>query len=130
MWHYHHHHLPPPGFGPPFWVHKPHVRGLLHIAVLRLLRDQPLYGSEVQRLLKERFGVEVSGPAIYVTLRRLEELGLVVSTWDTSGPGPARRVYRITEEGQAYLEKSMEGLRKLRELLEKIVGEPGPPPGH
>ncbi len=37
--------------------------------------------------------------AVYRCLRALEADGCVVSDWDTTGSGPARRVYRLTEIG-------------------------------
>jgi poly-beta-hydroxybutyrate-responsive repressor len=40
---------------------------------------------------------------IYRTLRRLETAGRVHSSWDTSGAGPARRVYVLTESGVQHL---------------------------
>lgn len=91
------------------------------MAILKILKDQPMHGSEIQRLLKERFGLEVSGPAVYGALRKLEAFGFVVATWDTSGSGPARRVYRITEEGLDYLQKVTEKLGKLKELVDKLL---------
>lgn len=97
------------------------VRGLLHIAILKLLKERPLHGSEVLRLLKEQFEIEVSAPAIYGALRKLEARGLVVATWDASATGPVRRVYRITEEGVDYLQRVTERLRKLRELVDKLL---------
>jgi len=113
----------PPGFGPPgFWPPPGlHVRGLLHLAILKILKEQPLHGSEIQRLLKERYGLEVSGPAVYGALKKLEAFGLVVATWDTTGPGPARRIYRITEEGAAYLDTAAEKLRKLKDFIDKLT---------
>jgi DNA-binding PadR family transcriptional regulator len=63
----------------------------------------------------------VSGPAVYGALKKLEAFSFVVATWDTSGSGPARRVYRITEEGLDYLQKVTEKLVKLKEFVEKLV---------
>jgi PadR family transcriptional regulator PadR len=40
---------------------------------------------------------------IYRTLRSLEAAGRVASRWDTSGSGPARRVYVLTESGVQHL---------------------------
>lgn len=116
--------LPPPWFQPGAWPPSPHafyIRGLLHLAVLKILKEEPLHGSEIQRVLREKFGFEVTGPAIYGTLRKLEVHGFVIATWDTTGSGPARRVYRITEEGVEYLKRATEKLMKLRELVEKLV---------
>ena len=41
--------------------------------------------------------------AIYRCLRMLEADGCVISTWDTSGSGPARRVYQLTPAGRQRL---------------------------
>jgi len=40
---------------------------------------------------------------IYRTLRRLEAAGRVRSSWATSGSGPARRIYVLTESGVQHL---------------------------
>ena len=48
---------------------------------------------------------------LYRTLRRMEKDGIVESSWETSGGGPARRMYAITGSGEAHLDfwaKSME----------------------
>jgi poly-beta-hydroxybutyrate-responsive repressor len=45
----------------------------------------------------------LDGGIIYRTLRRLEAAGRVRSSWDTSGAGPARRVYILTESGRQHL---------------------------
>jgi PadR family transcriptional regulator len=42
---------------------------------------------------------------LYRTLRHMERDGLCESEWDTTnGGGPARRVYSITDAGEAYLD--------------------------
>lgn len=53
--------------------------------------------SQIAALLPERFGID-SG-AVYRVLRELEERGSVLSRWETGSVGPARRVYRMTENG-------------------------------
>jgi PadR family transcriptional regulator PadR len=40
---------------------------------------------------------------IYRHLREMEENGLVRSEWETEGSGPAKRMYQLSEEGQAVL---------------------------
>ena len=46
---------------------------------------------------------QVDPGAVYRALRQLEAEGAVVSSWDTSGGGPARRNYELTELGRARL---------------------------
>jgi DNA-binding PadR family transcriptional regulator len=42
---------------------------------------------------------------VYRTLRDLEGIDQVRSTWSTSGPGPARREYELTTAGYAALDE-------------------------
>ena len=46
---------------------------------------------------------EVDMGGLYRVLQRLEIEGLVASEWDTSGSGPARRVYSIAPAGEYRL---------------------------
>lgn len=59
--------------------------------------------------------------ALYRTLRRLEENGYVISTWDVSGGGPARRVYELTEDGDAHLQEWGAVLERLSLSLARFV---------
>ena len=45
----------------------------------------------------------LDGAAVYRALRRLQSTGCVTSTWDTSGGGPARRLYTLTPRGREHL---------------------------
>jgi PadR family transcriptional regulator PadR len=60
-------------------------------------------------------GAAVDRGAMYRTLRQLEETGHVISDWDVSGQGPAKRLYRLTEAGDAYL-------RQWTLLIEQMAG--------
>ena len=59
--------------------------------------------------------------ALYRTLRRLEENGFVVSTWDVSGSGPARRLYELTAEGEEHLCEWLGVLERLSTSLTRFV---------
>jgi len=58
---------------------------------------------------------------IYRTLRSLEATGRVASRWDTSGPGPARRVYVLTESGTQYLREWAQVLRNVTASLQALT---------
>ncbi|MEM0083999.1 MAG: PadR family transcriptional regulator [Candidatus Methanomethylicia archaeon] len=97
------------------------IRGFAHLAVLKILKDKSTSGSEIQKTLKENYGFEVPRPIIYGLLRRMEFMGLLTSRWDTSEPGPAKRIYTITEEGLEYLNRGLEKVSKLKGLIEKLL---------
>ncbi|QWV94237.1 helix-turn-helix transcriptional regulator [Geomonas oryzisoli] len=68
--------------------------------ILLALAQEPSHGGAVMNLLSQRMPLfRPDSAAVYRTLQQLEEEGQVASSWDTSGSGPARRVYRITEAG-------------------------------
>lgn len=72
--------------------------------VLLLLAEGEKHGGAILTELSQRLpGCGPDSAALYRTLQQLEEAGEAVSTWDTSGSGPARRVYRITDAGRERL---------------------------
>lgn len=84
------------------------------LAVARL--GDGAFGKAIREELMAVAGRELSVSAIYVTLMRLEEQGLVAS--EKTDPDPARggrgkRFFRVTEEGWAALESSREALARL-----------------
>ena len=58
---------------------------------------------------------------VYRMLRGLEEHGFVISRWDTDSGGPARRLYRITEEGDRYLAWWVADLRETDRVLRHFL---------
>ncbi len=88
-----------------------HPRNWLVPVVLVTLREWNSYGYELMGRAAA-FGLEATNPGtLYRTLRQMEKNGVVKSKWETSKGGPARRVYSITDAGEAYLDfwaKSLE----------------------
>ena len=72
------------------------------------------------------FGITMSTP--YRTLRQMEKDGRLESAWEPGPTGPARRVYTITDAGQAWLETSATMLDAYRETIDRFFGlyEAGP----
>jgi DNA-binding PadR family transcriptional regulator len=63
----------------------------------------------------------LDGAAIYRTLRRLESTGCVTSSWDTSGGGPARRLYTLTARGWEHLEEWAEVMERIAGSVAQLV---------
>jgi PadR family transcriptional regulator, regulatory protein PadR len=91
---------------------------LVLLALIRL--GDGAYGMAVRRELEARAGRDVSIGAVYATLDRLEDKGLVKSrlgeTSDDRG-GRARKCFTITGAGARALEKSQQALRQMLEGL-------------
>lgn len=99
------------------------TRGILHLAILNILRGMEVHGAEIGRLLKERYELEVPRAMVYGLLRRLERHGFLLSSWSVETGGPARRIYRITEEGLDYLNDALERLKRVRRIIEHLISE-------
>jgi PadR family transcriptional regulator, regulatory protein PadR len=107
-----------PGSGPGMWG-MPH--NWLAPAVLLLVRDASSYGYDLMKALTQfGFAMMNAGP-LYRMLRQMEKDGLVESSWDTSsGQGPARRLYSITEAGEAYLRLWAGSLGQYRRMMDQF----------
>jgi len=85
--------------------------------ILLMLRQWNSYGYELMEKLTT-FGLQAMNPGtFYRTLRQMEKDGMVISTWDTSATGPARRIYSITEVGEAYLKLWAESLDQYQKMM-------------
>ncbi len=98
---------------------------LVEPALLAFLLAENLHGYALLEKL-EQLGLESINPSVvYRILRDYEELGLVTSDWDSTGTqGPPRRVYAITEEGKAALDRakgSLEGTMNRIQLIINIL---------
>ncbi len=90
--------------------------------VLYLLKKQgKTYGYELMGAVQQHALTDsiVEPGALYRTLRKLEENRFVVSIWDASTAGPARRVYELTGDGEDHL---LEWTKVLKHLSESMSG--------
>jgi len=99
------------------------VPRLLHPFILLALKGKKSYGYELIEKISE-FRFHDSPPdvgAVYKNLRNMEKEGWVKSQWDTKGAGPAKRIYRITPQGEEILHGWAITLRKRREALDQFL---------
>ena len=59
--------------------------------------------------------------ALYRTLRTLEANGNVVSEWETDQGGPARRVYKLTRQGEDHLKEWAAVLDHVAKSMSRFV---------
>ena len=101
--------------------HSQLLRGLLDMCLLSVIADQPSYGYEMIRELKERH-LEVAGEAsIYPVLKRLKVKGLIESYLEDSPNGPARKYYRTTSAGKKRLKEWVTDWQTVREGVNDVL---------
>ncbi len=99
------------------------LEGFLIPCLLLLLKEGPSHGYHLmERLSHLLFFSNVPDPAVvYRRLRCLEEDGFIKSKLEAGSGGPARKVYTLTEEGEAYLEGWVPVVRAQREALDGFL---------
>jgi PadR family transcriptional regulator, regulatory protein PadR len=88
--------------------------------VLLMLRQWSSYGYELMEKMAAFGLTAMNAGTFYRTLRQMEKDGMVSSSWDTSEAGPARRVYSITEAGEAYLKFWAESLNQYQKMMDNF----------
>jgi poly-beta-hydroxybutyrate-responsive repressor len=90
--------------------------------LLLLLRGGEAHGYELLEALSDELpGERVDMGNLYRALRALERDGLVVSEWRSEAPGPARRVYALTEAGARLLEEWATALESARGTIDAFL---------
>src|SRR5580692_12618380 len=95
--------------------------GDVKLVILKLLSEVPAYGYQLIKTMEERLagGYTPSAGVIYPTLTLLEEEGLASAAVSDSN----KKVYSLTPDGVAFLEKNKERVDELFERLQEAGDE-------
>jgi len=93
--------------------------------VLQAVASGYIYGFDI---------MDVSGlpsGTVYPALRRMEEGGLVTSSWEDEAEAqregrPARKYYEVTDEGREVLAEALKRYRHMERLLPEATRRTGP----
>jgi len=110
--------------GPPAGARPRRIEGFLEPAVLLALHCNPSHGYGLLEALRalgmEEYPTDVSG--VYRALNGLEAAGMLTSRQDAvDSGGPPRRIYTITERGDAYLRTWVGDLRETVRFLSRFI---------
>lgn len=94
------------------------VRSLLSPFLLLLIFERPGHGYDLIDRLAGLGVPDVEPGHVYRTLRSLERDQSVVSLWETTEPGPARRRYELTAKGRADLQSWTARLSNLDRVID------------
>ncbi len=90
--------------------------------LLLVISQKDSYGYELMEEVR-KLGATPDASAVYRMLRQMESEGLVKSEWVTEGPGPAKRVYKITPEGGDFLSSWVTVVKNHKESLDFFLDE-------
>lgn len=91
-------------------------QGALRLVMLHLLEEKPRHGYEVIKAIEQMVGggYTPSPGVVYPTLTLLEEMGYATVQAEEGG----KKLYRITDEGQAHLKENGEVLAQVLRKFE------------
>ncbi|MFE9206298.1 helix-turn-helix transcriptional regulator [Micromonospora sp. NPDC007230] len=98
-------------------MHGRELRGLLHPFLLLLILERPGHGYDLIDRLRAMGMPDVEPGHVYRVLRGLERDRSVISVWETTGAGPARRCYELTAKGRHDLRSWTVRLAQLDQVI-------------
>ncbi len=96
-------------------------KGILEICVLVLLDKKDCYGYELVQKISDK--IEISEGSMYPLLRRLTKEGYFTTYFQESSGGPARKYYRLTEQGRDYLHEQMQEWKEFSNAVNQLIKE-------
>jgi PadR family transcriptional regulator, regulatory protein PadR len=99
------------------------LKGNLDLLLLSILSAGPAHGYAIISALRDRSGGTFDLPegTIYPALHRLEDSGLLASSW-AQAEGRRRRVYMLTDKGVAALTAQQTEWRRFASGMHAVLG--------
>ncbi len=103
------------------------IRGYTDLMILYLLLDEPSYGYEISRQIKELSDGKYSmkETTLYSTFTRLEKNGYISSFYGTETNGKRRTYYQITLAGLNYYQEKVAEWALTQDVVSKFIREIG-----
>ena len=99
------------------------IKGSVVPVVLKLLKERPMYGYEMVKVVKDRSGgrFEWKEGTLYPVLHRLEGKGLLKAKWELAPTQKRRKYYHLTRKGYKALDEKIAELREFSMALNAVA---------
>ena len=99
------------------------LRGTVDVLVLKTLAGRELHGYAIAASIAERTegALGIEDGALYQSLHRMEERGLVESAWGHAESGKRAKFYRLTAAGREQLAAETAGWIRYAEAVFKVL---------
>jgi PadR family transcriptional regulator PadR len=95
-------------------------KGILEFCIMHIISNGQAYSSDILKELKEAKIIVVEG-TLYPLLTRLKNAGLLDYVWKESAVGPPQKHYKLTAQGETFLEQLNETWIELVESTNAIL---------
>ena len=99
-------------------------RGSAELAILMVLKDQPLHGYEIARRIEQNTAgvLHFTLASLYPLLYRLEARGWIAGRWVEKAGERRRRFYRLTPAGRRMLAEQRSVWQGFVAAMSRITG--------
>jgi PadR family transcriptional regulator PadR len=101
------------------------LHGVLDMCLMSIINEEASYGYEMVRKLRSRGLDLASEGSIYPLLSRLQKQGLIESYLVQSSEGPARKYYRMSENGKLVLAQWRSDWSGFRDSVDSVLSGDG-----
>ncbi|RLL41276.1 PadR family transcriptional regulator [Oceanobacillus piezotolerans] len=100
------------------------VKGSTSLLVLQLLQERDMYGYELVKEMDRRSNhkLQMKEGTLYPALHKMEKQGYIVSYKEEQEKGPARKYYRITDEGTDILAERTSEWHRYVQVMNNLIG--------
>jgi DNA-binding PadR family transcriptional regulator len=110
------------------------IQGATDLLVMAVLREGPAYGYAITKQVAAQSdgAVRLTPGVLYPLLHKLEQQGLLLSSWDTvqaegneAGRGRRRKWYRLSAKGHRRLDQRVAAHRAYQAVIESFLPRAG-----
>lgn len=91
--------------------------------VLQLLEERDMYGYELVKEMDQRseHNLQIKEGTLYPALHKLEKQEYIECYWQNQEKGPARKYYRITDQGKEMLEEKTSEWHRYVQVMNNLI---------
>jgi transcriptional regulator len=99
------------------------LQGTLDMLVMRAVADEALHGYALVHRLRLISGERLQIPqgSLYPALHRLENAGMLKSSWAPTATGREAKFYKLTAKGRRQLETEVSEWRELSRAIAMVL---------
>ena len=100
------------------------LQGMLDMLVMRAVADEALHGYALVHRLRLISGDRLHIPqgSLYPALHRLENQGMLKSSWGPTSTGRDAKFYKLTAKGRKRLESEVADWKELSTAIAMVLG--------
>jgi len=100
------------------------VKGSTSLLVLQLLNERDMYGYELVKEMDRRsnHNLQMKEGTLYPALHKMERQEYIEHYWQNQEKGPARKYYRMTQEGKEILAERTTEWHRYVQVMNNLIG--------